>query len=138
MAKISFSNEGFSPFQKLLGHNKFILEKWSNLDECIFESETFSSELKEEVRRILAFNNGCQYCMAKGEPSEYIYDSKILTATKIADIVSKNNSLSDNDFNILKKEFSEKEISELFALICFISASQRFGALLNLTPTCPI
>ena len=138
MAKIIFSQEGLSPFQQLLGHNKYVLEKWSSLEECFFNSNTFTTELKEEVRRTLAFNNGCQYCMAKGKPSDKITDSKILIATKIADIVSKNQPISDEYFNKLKKEFTDNEISELLALICFITASQRFGALLDLQPSCPI
>ncbi|MEW9122283.1 MAG: carboxymuconolactone decarboxylase family protein [Thermotaleaceae bacterium] len=138
MARISFSQEGFSPFQQLLGHNKHILEKWSSLEECIFNSPTFTPELKEEVRRRLAFNNGCQYCMAKGKPSDHIADFRTLIAAEIADTVSKNQPINAQNFNRLKKEFKDKEISELFALICFITASQKFGALLDLQPSCPI
>lgn len=138
MARITFSPEGLTPFQQLLGHNKDILEKWSSLEECIFSSNTFTSELKEQLRRVLAFNNGCQYCMAKGKPSNQITDSKILIAAKIADIISKNHLIDDKHFNLLKNEFSDKEISELLALICFITASQKLGALLNLQPSCPI
>jgi alkylhydroperoxidase family enzyme len=138
MARITFSQEGLTPFEQLLGHNKEILEKWSSLEECIFNSNTFTPELKEQLRRTLAFNNGCQYCMAKGKPSNQITDSKILIATKIADIVSKNHIIDDKHFNLLKNEFSDKEISELLALICFITASQKFGALLDLQPSCPI
>lgn len=138
MAKITFSQEGLTPFEQLLGHNKEILEKWSSLEECIFNSNTFTPEFKEQLRRTLAFNNGCQYCMAKGKPSNQITDSKILIATKIADIVSKNHIIDDKHFNLLKNEFSDKEISELLALICFITASQKFGALLDLQPSCPI
>ncbi|WML33657.1 carboxymuconolactone decarboxylase family protein [Clostridium sp. OS1-26] len=138
MTKITFSQEGLTPFQQLLGHNKDILEKWSSLEECIFNSNTFTSEFKEQLRRVLAFNNGCQYCMAKGKPSNQITYSKILIASKIADIVSKNHIIDDKHFNLLKNEFSDKEISELLALICFITASQKFGALLDLQPSCPI
>ncbi|AOY77701.1 carboxymuconolactone decarboxylase family protein [Clostridium formicaceticum] len=138
MARIPFSQEGFSLFQQLLGHNKHILERWSSLDKCFFSSHTFTPELKEEIRRTLAFNNNCQYCMAKGKPSDQITDSRILIATEIADIVSKNQPIDDQCFNRLKNEFSDKEISELFAFICFITASQKFGALLDLQPSCPI
>lgn len=138
MARIAFSQEGNTAFQQLLGHNKDLMEKWSSLEECIFTSNTFTAELKEEVRRTLAFNNGCQYCMAKGKPSNQIFDSKILLATKIADIISKDHLIDDKYFSLLKKEFNEKEISELLALICFITASQKFGALLNLQPSCSI
>lgn len=138
MAKIVFSQAGSTPFQQLLGHNKDILKKWTDLENSIFNSNTFSTELKEEVRRTLAFNNGCQYCMAKGRPSNNISNLKVLTAVKFADIFSKNISFDNTHFSALKKEFDDKEISELFALVCFITASQKFGALLDLQPSCSI
>ncbi|MBM7871254.1 alkylhydroperoxidase family enzyme [Clostridium pascui] len=138
MARIVFSHEGFTPFQQLLGHNKDILEKWTDLENSIFNSNTFSAELKEEVRRTLAFNNGCQYCMAKGRPSNNISNLKVLTAVKFADMSSKNISFDNIHFSALKEEFDDKEISELFALICFITACQKFGALLDLQPNCSI
>ena len=137
MAKINFSNNGDTPFEQLLGHNSNILENWSNLELSFFKSSTFSDELKEEVRRTLAFNNGCQYCMAKGKPSENINDKKILAAVKFADLFCKNN-VDDKEFEKLKTVFKDDEISELCAFICFISASQKFGATLDLQPSCLI
>ena len=138
MALISFSQNGITPFQQLLGHNKDILEKWASLENCIFSSNTFSAELKEEVRRTLAFNNGCEYCKAKGAPSKNIIDLKTQLASHIADISGKKTHISDEEFITLKECFTDSEISELLALICFITASQRFGALLGLEPSCQI
>ncbi|WP_425804656.1 carboxymuconolactone decarboxylase family protein [Desulfitobacterium sp. Sab5] len=138
MARIAFSEQGLTPFEKLLGHNNEILKKWISLEKCFFNTQTFTPELKEEVRRILAFNNGCEYCKAKGKPSKGLTDSKVLAATKIADLVSKKRLIDNHEFNSLKKEFNDQEISELFALICFLTASQRFGALLDLQPSCSI
>lgn len=135
MARINYSQEGLTPFQQLLGHNKNILENWSALEECFFTSNTFSSQLKEEVRRTLAFNNSCKYCMAKGKPSEGITDSKIIIATKIADIISRSSIIDDEAFHSLNSQFSDEEISELLAFICFITASQKFGAALDLKPS---
>ena len=138
MALISFSQNGITPFQQLLGHNKDILEKWASLENCIFSSNTFSAELKEEVRRTLAFNNGCEYCKAKGAPSKNIIDLKTQLASHIADISGKKTHISDEEFITLKECFTDSEISELLALICFITSSQRFGALLGLEPSCQI
>jgi len=138
MVKITFSQEGRSPFEQLLGHNKSILEKWSSLEECFFNSKTFTPELKEEVRRTLAINSGCQYCMAKGKPSNEITDPSTLIATEVADVISKNGIIGDEKFNKLKIKFNDNEISELLALICFITACQKFGALLDLQPSCSI
>lgn len=72
--------------------------------------------------------------MAKGKPSNDVTDSKILIATHMADLVSKNQHIDEHDFDIMKTEFSDHEISELLALIFFLTASQKFGALLNLQP----
>ncbi|QAT49495.1 carboxymuconolactone decarboxylase family protein [Caproiciproducens sp. NJN-50] len=138
MAIISFSQNGLTPFQQLLGHNKNILEKWASLEESIFSSDTFPAELKEEVRRTLAFNNGCEYCKAKGVPSKTGLDARTQLAVHIADRSSKTIHISDDEFGILKKTFTDSEISELLALICFVTACQRFGALLDLAPSCQI
>ncbi|WP_346890397.1 carboxymuconolactone decarboxylase family protein [Clostridium sp. UBA1056] len=138
MAKINFSNEGTTPFEQLLGYNKEIMKSWSNLERDFLQSTTFDYKLKEEVRRTLAHNNGCKYCMAKGKPSEDIEDRKIIMATKVADMISKNISLSEGTFRDLNELFSAKEISELFALICFFTASQKFGFILDLEPSCLI
>ncbi|QIB69314.1 carboxymuconolactone decarboxylase family protein [Aminipila butyrica] len=138
MNMISFSQNGETPFQQLLGFNKDILEKWISLEECFYSSKTFSVELKEEVRRRLAFNNGCEYCKAKGAPSKAILNPRIQMAARFADFSSKETHIGDREMGALKEVFSEREISELLAFICFTSASQRFGALLNLLPSCQI
>jgi alkylhydroperoxidase family enzyme len=138
MAIISFSQNGLTPFQQLLGHNKDILEKWVSLEECIFSSATFSAELKEEVRRTLAFNNGCEYCMSKGAPSKNIMDLRTQLAAHVADISTRKIHICDGEFSALKEAFTDSEISELLALICFITACQRLGALLDLGPSCQI
>jgi alkylhydroperoxidase family enzyme len=137
MARIDFSKEGNTLFEQLLGHNSNVLEKWSSLELVFFKSNTFSDELKEQVRRTLAFNNGCQYCMAKGKPSENITDPKTLAAVKFADMFCKNN-IGDIELDVLKSVFKDDEVSELCAFICFISASQKFGATLDLQPSCSL
>ncbi|QAT43386.1 carboxymuconolactone decarboxylase family protein [Aminipila luticellarii] len=138
MAGISFSQNGLTPFQQLLGHNKDILDKWVSLEDCIFSSETFSAELKEEVRRTLAFNNGCEYCKAKGAPSESITDLQTQLAAYAANLSGQKTHISPDEFRPLKETFTDSELSELLALICFITACQRFGALLGLEASCQI
>lgn len=46
MARLSFSSNGDSHFQHLLGHNPEILKRWNELENAFFYSETFSAELK--------------------------------------------------------------------------------------------
>lgn len=138
MASISNSKTGATPFQTLLGHEPELLERWNALEDFFTSSRTFSAKLKEEVRRTLAVQNGCQYCMAKGKPSEHVENSKTQLAVKTALLSVNETHLSNEHIEELKCVFSDAEISELLALICFLSASQRYGALLGLEPTCAV
>lgn len=133
MARISFWNEGNTAFEQLLGHNPEVLSKWSDLEETLFNSKSLELELKEEVRKTLALSNQCHYWMSKGEPKDNIENVKILLAKSFALLVAENHlEVDDKVINTLKEEFSDGEISELCAFICFIIASQKFGAVLNI------
>lgn len=138
MASIQNSGIGTTPFQQLLGHQPQLLERWNELEVFFASSRTFSAKSKEEVRRTLAVENGCQYCMAKGKPSDHIEDLKIQLAIKTALLSVKEIHLSDEHMTELRHFYTDAEISELLAFICFISASQRYGALLQLEPTCSL
>lgn len=73
--------------------------------------------------------------MAKGKPNE-IYKNKMESlAIGFAQLFAQDHlSITDSQFDILREEFSKTEIAELCAFICFITASQRFGAIMNLKP----
>lgn len=136
MARISFSEHGATPFQRLLGHNPEILAYWNALGDLFERSGRLSPELKEQVRRTLAFGNGCEYCMAKGRPADVQIDPKISLAVAFADIVLNNHRGMDNQvFDVLREEFDEQEIAELCSYICFTTASQMFGAIMKLEPS---
>ena len=136
MSRISQSNNGSSPWERLLGHTPTILERWIALENAFFSSDTFSPELCEQVRRALAFGNGCEYCMAKaGRPDEKLPDPRISLAVGFAQLfVRDHREIDEGIFSVLKTEFSDKEIAELFAYMSFICASQMFGASLDLKP----
>ncbi|SNS97910.1 hypothetical protein SAMN05446037_103126 [Anaerovirgula multivorans] len=61
MSRIEFSKIGTTPFQKLLGHNKLILANWEELAETLSQQGKLNSELKEQIRRSLAYKNQCSY-----------------------------------------------------------------------------
>ena len=61
---------GDTKFQSKLGHNSDILHSWSTLEDTLYNKGTLSAELKEQVRRTLAYGNECPYCMAKGRPDD--------------------------------------------------------------------
>ncbi|MGZ0085549.1 carboxymuconolactone decarboxylase family protein [Caldibacillus thermoamylovorans] len=135
MARISFSLHGETPFQRLLGHNIQIMELWNQLGDLLGADGTLSAELKEQVRRTLAQKNGCEYCQVKGKPEPHLFDKKTSLAVGFAEVFLKQrDAVDESTFSILKEEFSDQEISELCAFICFTTASQYFGAMMNLKP----
>ncbi|AWB44880.1 alkylhydroperoxidase [Paenibacillus sp. CAA11] len=133
MARIRESNYGMTPFQKLLGHNKEVMNAWNQLGDALEKDGRLSAQLKEQVRRTLAQNNGCEYCKAKGKPEPHLFDEKISLAVGFAEIfIKQKGDLSDGIFNVLKESLTDEEISELCAFITFTTASQYFGALMQL------
>lgn len=101
-----------------------------------FQSKTFGPDFLEQIRRALAFDNLCQYCMAKaGRPDDNLNDVRLSEALRFANIFAiDHKTINESDINQLRKHFSDSEISELISFCSFISASQRFGASLGLQP----
>lgn len=135
MARIAETNFGETPFQKLLGHNKDVMEGWSHLGDVLETDGMLTSKLKEQVRRTLAQSNGCEYCKAKGKPNPADFDEKTSIAVGFAEVFLKQKgNMADSVFDVLRECFNEGEISELCAFISFTTASQYFGAMMNLRP----
>lgn len=62
-------------------------------------------------------------------------ESLLLSAVGFAKLfVRGHRDLDEGVFSVLKAEFSDKEIVELFAYMSFICASQMFGASFDLKP----
>ncbi|MDP4553485.1 carboxymuconolactone decarboxylase family protein [Alkalihalobacillus macyae] len=135
MPRISFSENGSSPFQHLLGHNQKVMAEWNNLGEVLEADGSLSSMLKEQVRRTLAQENGCEYCKAKGRPEPHLFDEKTSVSVGFAQaFLSYRGDMPSSVFNVLHTTFDDKEISELCAFVCFTTASQFFGAITGLEP----
>ncbi|MFJ8235413.1 carboxymuconolactone decarboxylase family protein [Ureibacillus sp. NPDC094379] len=135
MARIVESYFGETPFQRLLGHNKDVMEGWSQLGDVLEKDGVLTSKLKEQVRRTLAQSNGCEYCRAKGKPDPVQFDEKTSIATGFAEVFLKQKGeIAESSFDVLREYFSAEEISELCAFISFTTASQYFGAMMKLEP----
>ena len=133
--RIKPSVNGDTPFGRLLGHNTAILQGWDELGVILLGKSGLDAGLLEQVRRTLAHGNKCEYCMAKGEPSKVITDKRESYATAFAELFALDYlSISDAHFDVLREVFTDAEISSLCAFISFMTASQRFGAVLNLQP----
>lgn len=135
MSRLSYSSIGETPFQRLLGHNPGIQQNWIKLEQAFYDDGRLSSELKEQVRRTLAYGNGCKYCQAKGKPDLNQADVKTSLAVAFAELfLNHRSAINQGTFDVLGKEFSEPEIAELCSFICFTTASQTFGSLMDLQP----
>lgn len=135
MARIVESSFGGTPFQRLLGHNRDVMERWNQLGDVLGKDGILTSELKEQVRRTLAQSNGCEYCKAKGKPDPDKFEEKTSVAVGFAEVFTKQKGeIAESSFDVLKEYLSEAEISELCAFICFTTASQYFGAMMQLQP----
>jgi alkylhydroperoxidase family enzyme len=135
MTIIEKSNLGATPFQQLLGYNPKAMTAWATLGDVLESDQSLSSTLKEQVRRTLAQNNGCEYCKAKGKPDPSLFDEKTSLAVGFAEAYLKlNGDVPSSIIEVLKESFTDQEVSELFAFICFTTAQQHFGALMKLEP----
>ncbi len=111
MERISLSNVGDTKFQKLLGHNSDILHSWSTLEDTLYNKGTLSAELKEQVRRTLAYGNECPYCMAKGRPDDVQKAEEIGVAVTFAHtFVHDRKAIDDTMFHALKQYWTEKKL----------------------------
>ncbi|PID44207.1 MAG: hypothetical protein CSB47_11490 [Proteobacteria bacterium] len=133
--RIKLSENGNSPFEKLIGHNNEILQKWIELESAVFNNSSLSNNLLEQVRRTLAFGNECEYCMVKGgKPNLNEEQIREQIATAFAETYALDHrSIVESHFSTLKEVFSDKEISELCSFISFITACQKLGRIYNLT-----
>ena len=134
MALINYSNIGKTPFQQLLGHNENILKSWNDLANLLSDDGALSKELKEELRRILAQENGCLYCKAKGSPSNEYQDEKSLLCTGFVEVYLKTKeNVPESTIQLIKDVMTNKEIIELITFTLFTTAQQHLGAILKLS-----
>ena len=61
MARIAYTTLGSTPFRRLVGHNPELLEAFQRMDQAIKQQLSLPAELREEVRRHLAYERGCRY-----------------------------------------------------------------------------
>ena len=135
MPTVQLSNYGETPFERLLGHAPEILEQWNKLETIFFQRTTFHADFLEQIRRALAFNNQCKYCMAKaGPPDQNLDNIRLTEALRFANKFSiSHESIDEKEINRLKNYFSDAELVELTSFCGFISASQKLGAVMGLT-----
>ena len=124
---------------RVLGRRPEVLKAFGRLDTTIRFKGLLPMDLLEAVRRATAGQIGCEYCASLGEPLTDIDDQRTSLAVGFAQLVAQGPAeISDEQFDVLREVFSEEEIVELVAYICFVSiAGQMFGAVMKLEPADP-
>ncbi|GAB0155216.1 carboxymuconolactone decarboxylase family protein [Chryseobacterium sp. Alg-005] len=135
MTRITLSENGNTAFEKLIGHNANILHHWNHLEEVLWQNSSLDKDILEQIRRTMAFENGCEYCMVKGgRPDFDPAEMKISMAAAFAELFCKDHhSIVNGHFDLLKEYFTDRQISELCTFIAFTNASQKLGKIFNLT-----
>lgn len=132
MAHITYSENGDNPLTQLLGHNPELLKNWMLLLESFYQNCDLDRQLQEEVRRTVAYQIGCSYCMSHGCPTQIIEDMKTKLAVDFAKkVVLTQRQITEHDIAPLKEHFSDKQIAELCAFICYGIGLARFGNALD-------
>jgi alkylhydroperoxidase family enzyme len=121
---------------RVMARRPDILKAFGQLDAAIRFHGTLPGGLKEAVRRATAGEVGCVYCasLAQGEQERPPIDQREALAVAFARLVADDPAgITDGQFDVLREEFSEEEIVELVAFICFVAiAGQMFGAVMGL------
>jgi alkylhydroperoxidase family enzyme len=125
------------PSSQILDHRPEIRVAWEALDDALLgPGSTLPVSLKENVRRALASDLGCRFCASFGSPPAEPADSRESLAIAFAELAAEDHrSIGAPMFETLREEFSDEEIVELCAWVCFKIGSNMLGAILGLDPS---
>jgi hypothetical protein len=133
IALIEISNEGDTPFEKLLGHNTHILDAWLNLEKTFRDYGRLHNDLKDEVKKSLISKIEGAPQSFPGENYSAFINKKSSLARAFALLIAEDNAEIDGHvIEMMKEYFSDEEISELCAYICFVIATQKISSALKL------
>lgn len=136
MSRVPLANIEGNVFFRAMGHRIEIADKWAELDATIRFKGELDPYLKEEVRRSLALGIGCKFCSSLGDPEPHRHDKKTALAVAFSQAMFQNISdlhgLDDENFEVLRTEFTTAAIVELVCWVLFLVAAQGFGAIMKL------
>jgi alkylhydroperoxidase family enzyme len=125
---------------RVMGRCPDILNAFGGLDAAIRFHGRLPGDLYEAVRQATADQIGCEYCSSLGQLEQLdLGPEQVRTglAVAFAQMVAEDpRAITDEQFAVLREEFSEEEIVELVAFISLVGiAGQLFGAVMGLEPT---
>jgi alkylhydroperoxidase family enzyme len=122
-------------FYGTLGHRREIHDAWLGLDEAMVgPGSTLPSPLKENVRHTIAQGIGCRYCASLGAPADQRDRRESLAVAFAERVLDDPRSIDAATFDVLREDFSDAQIVELCAWICFKLGANVFGAIMGLEP----
>lgn len=124
---------------RVLGRRPEILQAFGRLDAAVRFNGLLPRALKEAVRRATASGTGCAYCQSLGAYEPNPDDHRESLAVAYAMLIAEDpTAISEAQFDVLRSAFTDEEIVELTAFICFDAiAGQLFGAALALEAADP-
>jgi len=141
VSRIPLADVEGNVFFRAMGHRIEIANEWAKLDGLIRFTGELDPYLKEEVRRALALGIGCRFCSSLGDPEPHKHDKKTRLAVAFAQAMFANisdlHALDDENFDVLRSEFSTAAIVELICWVLFLVAAQGFGAIMKLPEATP-
>ena len=125
------------PSSQILDHRPEIRATWDALDDTLLgPGSTLPVSLKENVRRALATDLACRYCASFGSPPTEPADIQESLAIAFAELAAEDHrSIGAAAFETLREEFTEAQIVELCAWVCFKIGSNMLGAMFGLDPS---
>ena len=110
---------------------------WRRLESTLHTgaSSTLPLELKENARIALSEHVGCRFCSSFGVlKTEGLTRPEQLAIDFARKIATDHRSIDQATFDELKEEFSDEQILELTAWLCFKLGANVLGAITQLTP----
>jgi alkylhydroperoxidase family enzyme len=127
-----------SEYRKIMSLRPDLNKAWNTLDEAIRFAGVLDAELKEEVRRMVAQNQGCKFCASLGLPKDHYEDPRVAAAVAFAGaLASSPTGISDEVWAEVRPHFNDEELVELVAWTSFMYAAEMFGAVMKVDAATP-
>ncbi|MFB9268830.1 carboxymuconolactone decarboxylase family protein, partial [Bradyrhizobium erythrophlei] len=135
MPRLEQATRAGTPYFNVMDHRKDISKKWMEMDEFLRFTGRLDPDLKEEVRRAVAQESGCNFCASLGDPKPAYDDPRVAAAVRFGTAVARSpKGIPDAEFEAVRAHFSPEEIVELSCWISFMYGAEMFGAIMKLDP----
>ena len=123
-------------FNAVLAHRPEIATAWKRMDTVLHgDSSTLPYGLKENARRVLSAQAGCAFCNSFGEPETSDLNAREQLAVRFADALIKDyRSIDESMMAAMREEFTEEELVEFVAWMCFKLGANVLGSVMKLEP----